>query len=229
MIYKSDLIDFLTKNSDRLDISLDVNNNLIYDKSGNMISTIDDYLEMVRLKEGCSFSSIYYSHAFLKNILKCNKCGTIIFTKEDEEFDPKLKCPTCTSYETYFIYYTKEQIENNNGIKNAINAYIELSKYEQEAREYEEKHGHPYWQILNKKIYIKNYMYNFVLNCDDIRKSCFKGLYLKINYSIKDKTENFYIYKKQILIPLSFKMIYAHWLYPIFDKFHIKKRRNKHD
>lgn len=220
MITKSKIIEYLTKNSDKLNIRLDVSNNKIYSKSGTFICNIDDYVETYKLNMGCSFTSIYCNHALLINVLKCNKCGTVIITREDEDYDPNLKCPTCTDYKSYFSYYTKEEIESNDSLKQMIDSYIRMSNFEKEAYEYEQKHGHPYWQIFKKKIYTKNHMYKIELKCDDVRKSRFKGLYLDITSFEKGMEQGEYRFSNNLIIPLSFDRIYIQWIYPHLGKCH---------
>lgn len=236
MVTKSGIIEYLTKNSDNLNIRLDVENNKIYDKSGTFICNIDDYVETYKLRMGCSFKSIYYNHGFLENVLKCNKCGTIIITRDDEDYDPNLKCPTCTDYKTYFTHYTKEEIDNSKELQDMVNSYIEMQKFQDDAYQYEKDHGYPYWELFNKKFYTKKHMYKIELKCDDARKSIFKGLYLVISNFLKDPDEEMcYSYKYQLIIPLSLKRIYTHWIYPHLgscpkefrSKWYIGKARDK--
>lgn len=219
MVTKSGIIEYLTKNSDKLGVKL--SDDKIYDKAGVFLCKIDDYVEAFKLRVGCSFKSIYYNHGFLENVLKCNKCGTVIITREDEDYDPNLKCPTCTDYKTYFTYYTKDQIDNDKDIQDIIKAYESMQKFQDEAYEYEKKHGHPYWELLNKKIYTKKHMYTIELKCNDARKSIFKGLYLVIVKFLKDPEDELcYSYKSQLIIPLSFSKIYTYCIYPHLGKCH---------
>lgn len=214
MVTKSGIIEFLTKYQDKLNIRLDLENDKLYDGSGAFICNLDDYVETYKLKMGCSFKSLYYNHGFLENVLQCNKCGTVLITREDEDFDPNLKCPTCTDYKPHFSYYTKEEIDNSKELQDMINSYIEMQKFQDDAYSYEKEHGHPYWVVFTKKFYTKKKMYKIELKCDDVRKSIFKGLHLVIDKFLKDpEDEMCYIYKSHIIIPLSFKSIYIHWIY----------------
>ena len=219
MVTKSGIIEYLTKYSDNLNIRLDVDNGKIYDKSGKFICNIDDYVETYKLRVGCSFKSIYYNHGFLENVLQCNKCGTIIITREDEDFDSNLRCPTCTDYKPHFTYYTKEEINNSKELQDMVNSYIEMQKFQEEAYQYEKEHGHPYWELFSKKIYTKKHMYRIELKCDDARKSIFKGLYLVITKYLKDPEDEFcFKYKSQLIIPLSFYKLYVYYIYPHLGK-----------
>ena len=214
MITKSDIIKYLIEYSDKLKIRVDVENDKIYNVDGKLLCYIDDYVDAYRLNAGCSFKSIYYSHAFLENVLKCNKCGTVIITREDEDYDPNLKCPTCTDYKTHFSYYTKEQVANNKELQDMIDSYVIMQKFQDDAYEYEKTHGHPYYEILNKKFYTKKHMYRIELKCDDLRKSWIKGLYLTISTYLKNpKEEGCYQFKFHTIIPLSFHQMYIHWIY----------------
>ena len=213
MITKASIKKYLKNHASELNIIVDDDN--IYNTFGDQLCTIDEYVHKFRLRIGQSFKSIYYNHATLENILECNKCGTVIFTTEDESYDPNLKCPTCTDYKPHFSYYTKEQIESNKDMKNTINHYLNMSKFEKEAYEYEKKHGKPYWMICKNKFYTKNHMYKTELKCDDVRKSWFKGLHLAITILKKmDIEDEEYSFENHVIIPLSFKQIYVNWIYP---------------
>ena len=118
---------YLKKNASNLNIIIDDDD--IYDNFGKYLCKIDDYVETFKLKHGCSFTSIYYCHGTLENILKCNKCGTVIFTDEDERYDPNLRCPTCTDYKTYFEYWAKEDIESDESKQDTIKYLKEEMEY----------------------------------------------------------------------------------------------------
>ena len=221
MITKSDIIKYIKDHSYDLNMIVDEDNNCIYDQLGDFKCTIDDYVEILKLKIGCSFTSLYYNHATLQNVLKCNKCGTVILSTEDENYDPNLRCPTCTNYRPSFKYYTEKEIESNKEVKNLINFYIKMDKFEDEAYKYEKLHGRPYWMLFKKKIYAKNHMYSIELHCDDARKNPFKGLYLDITSFTKDPEEkNCYSNMYHVTIPLSASRIYLHCIYPHLGKCH---------
>jgi phage FluMu protein Com len=226
MLIKSDVVDYLKKNASTLNIIVDESD--IYNEFGEHLCSIDEYIDTLKLHLGCSFTSVYYSHATLENILRCNKCGTVIFTTEDEYYDPNLKCPTCTDYRPHFTYYSKKEIESNKDIQDTITAYEYMAKFEEEAYKYEKIHGHPYYEIFNKKIHTKKHMYRFELKCDDMRKSIFKGLHLSISVFRKCNSDEYcYHYTNNIIIPLSFGRIYLHWIYPHLGKCH-KDFRSKY-
>ena len=134
MITKYDIVKYLNANADKLNIR--INDDQIYNQSGDHLCSVDDYVKKFKLNHGCSFESIYYNHAFLQNILKCNKCGTIIFTNEDEDYEPSLTCPVCTNYHTKFMYWTKDEIENDKNKQNTIQNYIDAQNKQNEDYEF---------------------------------------------------------------------------------------------
>lgn len=136
--------------------------------------------------------------------MRCTECGTVIFTTEDEDYDPRLKCPTCTDYKTHFEYWTKEDIDSDEEKQKEIKLFETMTKerIEREKRR-EKRNGKFDWEIAIKKFYGEKICLEFVLECDDITKSFFKGLRLKINIGKKTKEDTGYIMKKFFTIPLS--------------------------
>ena len=111
MISKWDMKNYIKKNLDKFPYTYKEEEDALYDKETNeYLSSLDTFLDLYRKESGESFESIYYDHVGLYNVLRCTECGTVIFTYEDESYDPYLKCPTCTDYNTHFKYWTKEDI-----------------------------------------------------------------------------------------------------------------------
>lgn len=204
MVSKWDAKNYIKKNVDKLQYIYKEDEDAIYDKQGKYITSLDEYLDFYRKKSGESFESIYYEHVSLINVLRCTECRTVIFTTEDEDYDPRLKCPTCTDYKTHFEYWTKEDIDSDEEKQKEIKL-LETMTQERVEREkrIEKRNGKFDWEIAIKKFYGKKICLEFILECDDITKSFFKGLRLKINIGKNTKEDTGYIMKKFFTIPLS--------------------------
>lgn len=215
MVSKYDMKKYIKKNADTFPYVYKEEEDAIYDKDGSYLSSLDAFLETYRKKSGESFESIYYEHAFLQNILRCTECGTVIFTTEDEEYDPRLKCPTCTDYQTHFKYWTKEDIESDEKKQDAIKFFKEMTerKAEQEKR-IKKRNGKYDWQIAIKKFYGKKIHLELALECDDITNSYLKGLRLNVHISKKDNADDIgYTVRKHFTIPLSWSQFYIRYIY----------------
>lgn len=205
MVTKWDMINYMKKNVDKLQYIYKEDEDAIYDKQGKYIASLDEYLEFYRKKSGESFESIYYEHGFLQNVLRCTECGTVIFTTEDEDYDPRLKCPTCTDYKTHFEYWTKEDIESDEEKQATIEHFKEMTEWKIERdKRIKRRNGKRDWEIAVKKFYGKKLYLSLALECDDITKSYFKGLRLKIDFGKKEyKDDPTYTVNKFFTIPLS--------------------------
>ena len=214
MTTKSKFVKYIKENSDKFDFH--IKENKIYDnKSGEFVSDIDTFYELFKKENGESFESLYYLHAELFDVIRCTECGTVVFSWEDERWEPNFRCPICTDYKTNYSYWTKEEIENDKTKKEYIEHLIETEKYIKECHKRRERRNGKYdWEIgivKIKGIFNKNNTYKFVLECNDITKSYFKGLRLHF-YKIKNT-----IRKKDIIIPLSWSSLIC------LIKFHMKK------
>ena len=215
MVSRYDLKEYLKKNADKLSWTYNEEDDAIYDKDGNYFTSLDAFLETYRKKSGESFESIYYEHAFLQNVLRCTECGTVIFTTEDEGYDPRLKCPTCTNYQTHFEYWTKEDIESDEKKQNTIKWFKEMMDYKAEQEKRIKKRNGKYdWQIGTKKFYGKKKHLELALECDNITKSYFKGLRLRIHIGKKENADDIgYVVYKHFTIPLSWSQFYIRYIY----------------
>lgn len=219
MVSKYDMKKYIKKNADTFPYVYKEEEDAIYDKDGSYLSSLDTFLEIYRKHSGESFESIYYEHVSLQDVLRCTECGTVIFTTEDEWYDPHLKCPTCTDYHTHFEYWTKEDIESDEEKQNTIKAFKEMMDYKREQNERMKRRNGKYdWQIVNKEFRGKKLFLGFHLECDNITKSYFKGLRLNIDIGKKDGIG--YVIKKHIRIPLSWSQFYIQFIYPHLGKCH---------
>ena len=171
-------------------------------------------------KHGESFECIYYESASLLNVLRCTDCGTVIFTTDDEDYDPNLKCPTCTDYHTYFKYWTMEDIESDKEKQDQINFFEEMMRYwEEKNKRINKRNGKYDWQIAIKKFCGKKRFLGLSLECNNITKSYFKGLRLDVNIGEKRYDGDLgYIIKKHYTIPLSWSQFYIQFIYPYSRK-----------
>ena len=178
------------------------------------MASLDTFIQCYWKQFGESFESIYYEHVSLENVLRCTECGTVIFTREDEDYDPHLKCPTCTDYKTHFKYWTKEDIESDEEKQATINFFKEMTEMQIESyKRIEKRNGKYDWQIAKKKFYGKKLFLSFVLECDNITKSYLKGLRLKIDIGGRENDDVGYAIKHFFTIPLSWSQFYIQFIY----------------
>lgn len=102
MISKSDVIRALSrakKEGRDMEIALSEDKKSILDiQTGEAICSVDTYVAYLRRKLHCDFECIFYDRVDLTTIYRCNECGTVIFTGDDERYDPNLRCPVCAGY-----------------------------------------------------------------------------------------------------------------------------------
>ena len=75
----------------------------------------------------CDFECIYNEHVSLDVVYKCNECGTIIFTGDDERYDINLACPVCANY-NHSNYWTQEMIESDPDKKRYVEFLIKSTE-----------------------------------------------------------------------------------------------------
>ena len=216
MISKYNLKKFIKENPDSFPYIYKEEEDALYDKEdGSYVAPLDKFLEIYRKNNGESFECLYCEHVFDYAVLQCTECGTVIFTYEDYRYEPQLKCPTCTDYETGFDFWTKEDIEGDEGKQEALRIYKELTEKEKETQErIKRRNGKRDWQIAIKKIKLKKWHLYLFLECDDITESYFKGLRLKVDiFAKEDPTELGMYLKKSFTIPLSWSAFYYQFIY----------------
>lgn len=213
MFSKYDAISYLRKNADndKMPIGYNEETNCCYDKgNGEEICHIDTFVSHMRKKLHCDFDCIFHEHASLTTVYRCNECGAIIFSGDDERYDPNLVCPNCTDY-PHTDFWTKEEIENDEQKQRELNGLLEYARIIQESEERRERRGGLYdWQLARKKFFTKKHSYNFELKVDDITKSKVKGLELEIGIGENenpDKEYGIYTVKHIFTIPLSFNSL----------------------
>lgn len=208
MVTKYEIKSFIKKHQDGLSIKYNEEDDQIYLLDGKHLCSLDEYVTLFRKNTGQLFESIYYSKISLLDVLKCMECGTVIFSYYDERYDHNLKCPVCTKYNTYFEYWTKDDIENDSEKQKAIKGMEYEMKCEEECYDRMMKRGGLYdWQIYKKKIYGKKHCLIITLECDNITESYFKGLRIDVQYGKKDDNGFGYLINRFFKIPLSISQI----------------------
>ena len=198
-------------------------------KTEEYLCSIDTYVTYLRQKLHCDFECIFYEHASLTTIYRCNECGTVIFTG-DERYDPNLRCPVCAGYHHWGKYYTKEDMDNDPKKREEVQLYIDWQKEMDEAEERRKASGGLYdWQVFEKKWYGKKYF--FGLEMTDFgrhlgekkkeNKPWYKRMIdLEFRFGSKGDSEISYTVDKHFKIPLSPYSFYVRFIYP-----HTKKGR----
>lgn len=223
MISIYDMRNYIEKQNENLRFYLDSNSDYLYSKDlGEKVCTLKEFTESYRKLSGESFESIFYEHVGLFNVLKCTECGTVIFTYEDESYDPSLKCPVCTDYKTHFEYWTIEDIQNDVCKQGKLKWFDEATKQQIEKDDRIKRRKGKYdWQIIEKRFYGKMYCLSFELECNDITKSYFKGLRLKLSCGKKDNADSLgYKMKLPLRIPLCWSKFYIQFIYKHLGKCH---------
>ena len=223
MISKWDMKNYIKKNLDKFPYTYKEEDDALYDKETNeYLTSLDTFLDLYRKKSGESFESVFYDHIGLFDVLRCTECGTVMFTYEDESYDPYLKCPTCVGYDTHFEHWTKEDIDSDKEKQLRIKHLEEETERQIEANERQKRRNGKYdWQIGKRKIRLKRYSIDFELECNDVTKSYFKGLRLDVNIWRKENVEDLCstLYKC-FTIPLSGSYFYLLFIYPHLGKCH---------
>ena len=221
MITKSEIKKYLIAHEEELGVKYNESEDALY-KDEEFFCTMDEYVKTFRLNTGQSFTSIYSCGGSLLNVIRCNKCGTVIFSSDDyENYEEDLKCPTCTNYKTHFTFWTKEEIESDEKKKNEIEFYEELTRKDVERYEREKKRGKRDCEITKRHLRTKKHKFDFILGCNDISESYLKGLRYEIVIWERDKDKpSLCTMKKHIVIPLSWSQLYLRHIYRHLGKCH---------
>lgn len=230
MISEYDLRQILEQHKDIMYIVGDT----VYDATDNAeLGSVEHLLNFTRRKLHCDFTSIYYCHGTLENVLRCNECGAIIFTTDDiNGYDPNLCCPVCGGYH-YDNYWSKEEIDADPEKQKAIEMYEQLTREAKERYIREKKRG-----LLDNELYKKEYKgKKKYLKVTLERMSRYgqplKGLNLFIQQGHIDTDYDdyrSYVINKFTRIPLSPYAIYIYWIYPKTKKhknFKLKESTNE--
>lgn len=228
MIFNFQVINYLKSDKAKAkNLSYNEEDEGIYEND-TFIANLDDFTEQLRKESHCSFETIY-SDVLLNTVLRCTECGTIIFTGDDELFDPDLCCPTCSDYYCHSEYFTKEEIENNPEKKELVKFYINTQKEENERQEWAEKIRAKHRKkkkdyltendVCGTKICFGLYMINLKLYANARYWNKLSKLFLKIEIFKKDKKEDsFYFSTKFISIPITPKAIHGLYKLHLYNK-----------
>jgi len=102
------------------------------------------------------FECIYDEHVSCLSIIKCNNCGTVVFYRYDEDYEPCFKCPVCTDYKTRYTYWTQQEIKIDRDKQDVIKFYKKCNEISNEMdKRYLERGGLYDWQKSHKKTLFK--------------------------------------------------------------------------
>ena len=202
----------------------------LFDSETNkFVCTIETYTKYLRKEFHCDFETVYYEHATLDEVLRCKQCGTVIFTGDDERYDPNLCCPGCGEYKTNLVYWTGEEIEQDEAKQKTIKMYEEFSRQQKIEYERRERRGGLYdWQLIDKTKFFKKFAVHIEL--EDFGHSWggeknYKPWYrrmVQFRISFAKKNDDIsYSTKWKIEIPLS--------PYSWYIKYRVWKKRRKKD
>jgi hypothetical protein len=206
---------YIKENPDKFPYIYNESEDAIYSKDGKYMSSLDTFLEIYRKHTGQSFECIYNCPASLEYVLRCTECGTVIFASDDYlYYDNNLKCPTCTDYKTNFNYWTKDDIESDIEKQDTIKFFNEMMEQRKERDERIERRNGKYdYEIAIKSFKGKRRLFKIKLECDDITKSYFKGLQIKLVFGKKEADYYGYTITKSIIIPLSWSSLYINYIF----------------
>ena len=206
-------------------------------KTGEFVCSMEDYIDYMKRKLHCDFECIYSEHASLTTIYRCKECGAVIFTGDDERYDPNLKCPVCAGY-NHNDYWTKEEIEADEKKQKQIQLYIDIMEEEAEAYKRRQARGGLYdWQIWKKKIYGEKRYWGFELQDfgrqlgvskinPNYKRPWYKcNLELTIDTGKKDEDSIGYSATKHYRIPLAPYSFFIQFIYPYSKKCHPDVRK----
>lgn len=212
------------------DFTYNEETNKLYLKStGEAVCSFETYAEWVREKAGCAFETVFYEHSTLQHIVRCKKCGTVVFTGDDERYEPQLKCPVCTTYKPRNSYWTREEIAKDPDKQQTITYYENWHKENKEVEERRQKRGGLYdWQRWQKKIYTKNHHIVITHECFGWGQKTWKKFRtLEIDDYARDGNGSFSMgcgMGHHWSIPLNAYAFYIKYIYP-----HTKKGKGELD
>ena len=192
---------------------------MVDSKTGENICSLETYVNFLRKKLHCDFECIYHEHVSLTTIYRCKECGAVIFTGDDERYDPNLKCPVCSDY-PHRHYWTKEDVENDKEKQQQLKFYSDWMKEEAEAYKRRKARGGLYdWQVFVKKFYGKKRFFGVELTDfgrsignKKAEKPWYKRMIeLELTFGKKDGVS--YTLNKFFKIPLSPYAFYIKYIY----------------
>ena len=202
----------------------------LFDSETNeFVCTIETYIKYLREELHCDFEVVYYEHATLDEVLRCKQCGTVIFTGDDERYDPNLCCPGCGEYKTSLVYWTGEEIEQDEAKRKTIEMYEEFSRQQKIEYERRKRRGGLYdWQLIDKTKFFKKRAVHIELedfghgwDGEKHSRPWWKRM-VQFRFSFAKKDDDIsYSTKWKIEIPLS--------PYSWYIKYRIWKKRRKKD
>lgn len=167
-----------------------------------LADNIEDFVKSLNIHNHSYFKCIYSCHASLDTVLECLECGTVIFTGDDERFNPHLRCPNCTGTDQGVEFWTKQDIENDIRKKNTLKFFKkDLEIREKDYQRYK-RTGLNSWELWKKEKRDKEGRILKRITLERMGRSGIKGLNLKIAFYVPEEIGS--VHKKTKVIPLSF-------------------------
>lgn len=200
----------------------------VYSKRSNeVLFNLEGYTEYMRKRLHCSFEELYYDSCDLTSILKCTECSTVIFSSDDyQEYDAKLKCPTCSGYKTHFDFWTKEDIEADSNKQYTLDFYNRMNERSDRIYKREEKTGlrnSELWKIEREKGLDK---IEYILKVFDYDSNKIRGLHFEKKVWTMEPPDSLtrtLNNKRGYKIPLGWTYIYVMYIYTHLRKAGIVK------
>lgn len=198
--------------SKKEDCWFEVREDGVYDKEKGVKyrDTVEEFIRLMNRINHSDFTCLHSCHATLDIVYKCEECGAIIFTGDDERYNPNLKCPVCSGEDQRCEFWTAEEVAADEKKQNTLKFYQEWKEAEERDYERHKKTGLYHDEIWKKKVknkktgktkkeYILKWMHSKYFKSD--KRSY--GLYLEIKY-LKEDEDGWLYYDKTKKIPLSF-------------------------
>ena len=225
------IIERLERDGKQSWMKLSEDKNSVMDReSGKYVCSIDTFTQHMREKMHCDFECIYHEHASLTTIYRCKECGAVIFTGDDERYDPNLCCPVCSDYK-HSDYWSKEEIEADENKQKEIQFYLDYMEEMEEQEKRRKARGGKYdWEIWKKTFYGKKRCVRLELQDfgRQLGKSKINPDYkrpwyrwnLTMHIDVGEKDGVGYSMTKHHRIPLSPYAFYIKCIYPYTKKCH---------
>lgn len=179
--------------------------------------TVDEFVLKLNQYNHSNFKCIYSDPCSLDVVLECQDCGAIIFTGDDERYNPNLKCPICSKTDQGVEYWTKEDIKQDIKKQNTLKFF--RKDMEMRERDYQryKKTGLNSWELWKKEKRDKEGRLLKKTTLERMGMKGIRGLNLKVSFYVPDE-ELGSVHKKTKTYPLS---IYA---WKVFRKIRKKKK-----
>lgn len=165
--------------------------------------SLEQVVREIQREGHCDLEIIYSDPGSLDVIYRCNECGTVIFSGDDERFDANLVCPVCDPrYKDKVEFWTKSEIENSVYKHDYYEHWMKDTRVRRMEVERRKRRGKFDWQILRKQINLFGHRIFISLDCDDLFADHFK--YRGLRLMIENWDENQCVRCTRIPLSISF-------------------------